>query len=458
MMLFFLATLADSEAAPPSASKSAGQKGYVGSQKCKTCHSDKYAEWKGTMHSRMVQEFTVGSTDANFAIAPFKKSDVKFVIGGMDEYDFVGKKDLKLIPFFWDMGKREWVKQDVYNWIGECTQCHTTGWDAKTRTWSELAIACEACHGPGRDHVASEGKAKVIRSVSSDEMCGRCHNGTEKEPRQGVRLATNHGKSLATLKAAPDAKNECLQCHSQDYREASLESKPTLAEAKYAVTCVTCHDPHKRTGHPGQLKAESNELCMTCHTAGKILVSSEVKVSQPQKEMIQGNIGVGLEKGLVNSAGIMLAPVPNSPIKKKVTCSDCHMKYDVPRSAGTMPNHLFKAGTPAGSYLNHFGETVKYNSCAGCHASMTQERFDAYQKETKDMMAAVAAKLSLAQAYRTQAKDADRALYEHAGAIVAFVKADGSLGIHNYGYTKELLRAADIYVSDFLVRVPAYAK
>jgi len=446
-----------SRAAAP-AVRAAEARGYVGSQKCRACHPDKYSEWKGTLHSRMVQEFNPGSTDANFEIAPFNKGEVRFVIGGMDEYDFVGRRDLKLIPFYWDMGKREWVKQDVYNWIGECAQCHTTGWEAKSRTWSEIAIACEACHGPGRAHVASGGKTKVIRSVGSDEMCGRCHNGTEKEPRQGVRIAVNHGKSLADLRADREARGECLRCHSQDYREAPSESSPTLETAKYGITCVTCHDPHKRTGHPGQLKEETNKLCTDCHTAVKVEVGSGARVRQPQKEMIEGSMGIGLENGIVNSVGIRLEAVPNSAIKKKVTCSDCHMKYDVPRSAGTMPNHLFKAGTPSGSYRNHFGETVPYNSCTGCHASMSQERFDAYQKEVRDRVTAIQKKLDLAKSYQAQARPADRGLYEHAFTILSFVRADGSFGIHNDRYTKDLLRAADVYITDFLNGVPDYAK
>jgi predicted CXXCH cytochrome family protein len=450
---FSLGGVANAEA--PGASET---RGYVGSQKCKECHEDKYADWKGTMHSRMVQEFTPGSTDANFATAPFSKDDVKYVIGGLDEYDFVGKKDLKLINAFWDMGKREWVKQDIYNWIDDCTRCHMTGWDPQTKTWSEIAIGCEACHGPGKAHVASAGAIKLAKSVGSDEMCGKCHRGTEEEPRQGVRLETNHGKALADLKASPDARKECLQCHSQDYREAPAESKPTLETARFAVTCVTCHDPHKRTGNSGQLKAESSKLCMECHTAGRITVSAEPKVGQPQKEMFEGNIGIDLAKGLVNSAGVSLQPVQNSPTKMKAACADCHMKYDIPRSAGTMPNHLFSAGTPAGSYKNHFGETVQYNSCTGCHASMSKERFDGYQKEIKDKVAAVQTKLNRARSFKAGAKEADWALYENASTIVAFVKADRSWGIHNYTYAINLLQAADAYITDFLKNVPIYAK
>lgn len=423
--------------------------GYVGSERCKGCHADKYAEWKGTLHSRMVQELTPGSTDANFATAPFRRSDAVYVIGGLDEYDFVGK-DLNLIPYFWDMGKREWVKQDVYHWHDDCAQCHTTGWNPETKRWKELGISCEACHGPGGEHVASGGAKRPLRSVGSDEMCGRCHNGTEKEPRQGVRVAVNHGRALETLRGAADARAECLACHSQDYREAPAQAKPNLAAAKFGLTCVTCHDPHRRTGNPGQLKAESNALCKGCHTARKIVVGIDPRVAQPQKEMLEGDLGIGLETGLVDSLGEPIPGVAVTPIKKKVTCADCHMKYDVPRSAGTMPNHSFRAGTPSGSYRNHFGETIAYNSCASCHTSMTQERFDADRAEIKARAAALERKIEEGKPYWTQAKPADQRVYATACTILSFVKADGSWGVHNQAYTKALLDAGDSCASRFL--------
>ncbi len=123
-----------------------------------------------------------------------------------------------------------------------------------------------------------------------------------------------------------------------------------------------------------------------------------------------------------------------------------------------MPNHLFKAGTPSGSYKNHFGETIQYNSCTGCHASMTRERFDAYQKEVKDRMASVQEKLDRAKGYQARVKPADWDLYEYAFTILSFVKADGSFGIHNYSYTRNLLLAADVYLSDFLAHAPEHAK
>ena len=48
------------------------------------------------------------------------------------------------------------------NWNFMCADCHSTNvkkgyaaaTDTYTTTWSELDVACEACHGPGSAHVA----------------------------------------------------------------------------------------------------------------------------------------------------------------------------------------------------------------------------------------------------------------------------------------------------------------
>jgi hypothetical protein len=50
----------------------------------------------------------------------------------------------------------------AYNWNSQCAECHSTnlrkGYDAARdafdTTWSDLDVACEACHGPGSRHVA----------------------------------------------------------------------------------------------------------------------------------------------------------------------------------------------------------------------------------------------------------------------------------------------------------------
>lgn len=62
----------------------------------------------------------------------------------------------------------------------ECLPCHTTGYGkggfVDAATSPELkGTTCEACHGPGADHMGD--KAKIIRSPSG-KVCSSCHQDT----------------------------------------------------------------------------------------------------------------------------------------------------------------------------------------------------------------------------------------------------------------------------------------
>ena len=59
-----------------------------------------------------------------------------------------------------------------------CAECHSTNlrrnYDAETdtydTTWSEINVGCQACHGPGSEHVkwakANDGQARDVGSRS----------------------------------------------------------------------------------------------------------------------------------------------------------------------------------------------------------------------------------------------------------------------------------------------------
>lgn len=54
----------------------------------------------------------------------------------------------------------------------ECLKCHTTGLtDSK---YVDGAVTCEACHGPGGEHVATGDKA-AINSEVGEADCVKCH-------------------------------------------------------------------------------------------------------------------------------------------------------------------------------------------------------------------------------------------------------------------------------------------
>ncbi len=73
-----------------------------------------------------------------------------------------------------------------------CYECHTTGYNKKTGTYSEEGITCEACHGPGEvyGYFMDVGKAlegqKIARITPAYNVCGSntgCHRSRRHEMR-----------------------------------------------------------------------------------------------------------------------------------------------------------------------------------------------------------------------------------------------------------------------------------
>ncbi len=190
-----------------------------------------------------------------------------------------------------------------YNWNFMCADCHSTGvrkrYDAETDTyntgWAELDVACEACHGPGSEHLTWAAAPAWTRRLfwRDDGLPARL---TE---RRGVRWVMDAGASIARRNVVRTTDHEidtCAQCHarrvhiadgytagaplldfyipelldadlyypdgeqrSEDYNYASfLQSRMYRA----GVTCSDCHDPHSE-----RLRRPGNQLCTQCHRA-----------------------------------------------------------------------------------------------------------------------------------------------------------------------------------------------
>jgi predicted CXXCH cytochrome family protein len=161
-----------------------------------------------------------------------------------------------------------------------------------TTTWSEIDVSCEACHGPGSNHVAwakkkgdwqameaskglalalderkgivwtpvvETGSAKRSRpraAAREIETCARCHG-------RASRIADDyvHGKSpLDThLLALLDDGLYWNDGQMQDevYNWGSFVQSRMYAQG---VTCSDCHDPHSLA-----LRAPGNAVCARCH-------------------------------------------------------------------------------------------------------------------------------------------------------------------------------------------------
>ncbi len=62
----------------------------------------------------------------------------------------------------------------------KCLSCHSTaygngGFVDETTTPNLKGTTCEACHGPGGDHVDGMGDKEKIQRVPSGKTCGACH-------------------------------------------------------------------------------------------------------------------------------------------------------------------------------------------------------------------------------------------------------------------------------------------
>ena len=192
------------------------------------------------------------------------------------------------------------------NWNYMCAECHSTdvrknyvvATDSFATTWSEIDVACEACHGPGSRHVAGE---PTIFLVKRPPRSGR-GLAVRFDERAGVTWAWDSAARRPRRSVPPRAlrpeMDACARCHARrsevwgDYvpgrplldthRPSLLE--PTLYFAdgqidgevyeygsflqsrmfRAGVTCSDCHEPHS-----GKVRARGNALCAGCHSPAR---------------------------------------------------------------------------------------------------------------------------------------------------------------------------------------------
>ncbi len=332
-------------AAPPSVTvDDSVVPGYVGSDACASCHEKEFAQWKASLHSRMEQAATSSSVIGDFTeagtvvaaeaegkrIVMVKKGDEYWIeapdangeqrawridrtIGNRYKQRYLTKfpdgswhtlpvqwfeKDGKFVEWHHKAsvkpGSGDFWADDAWQWQLKCAGCHTTGldlgWDAATKTystrWRELAIGCESCHGPGKEHVLAGGGVGNVdcpsRMTLPQQMdaCGKCHSRGTAGPelgapaglpgklaypynmRPGSRLDDRFVQVTREKNAAefwPDGSSKNHHQQLTDHRKSEMY----LHGGEKGPTCTTCHDPHDANAL--KLPIEDNSLCNQCH-------------------------------------------------------------------------------------------------------------------------------------------------------------------------------------------------
>jgi hypothetical protein len=283
---------------------------FVGSETCKKCHERTYLEWKTSLHSRMMRDVKVdplaniGNFSSPSEERTFSESEVAYTLGSQWRQQYLKKQgdDLIVLPASYHFNTDKWTpyypdESKKREWWTECAGCHATGVDPEKKTFVEMGVACEACHGPGSNHVeATPGfeiptiiSAARLNSALSAQICGSCHTrGHDKSGKFAYPVDYQTHKGEANLQLyfnevksdnGEESKYFWPSGESRYSNQQYLDWKQS-EHAKVGVVCATCHSVHQsRTGITANVESSNlllairsktrlfeDRLCKSCHT------------------------------------------------------------------------------------------------------------------------------------------------------------------------------------------------
>lgn len=335
-----LATACAAEAALP------GLDEYTGSEGCRSCHRQKYEEWRSTLHSSVVQDPKVSPLailgDFSQPGIGFRVEDVAFTVGGHWSQRYVTRIDGRFytLPKVWSVASHGWEDRDTRSWRKRpydvyCIGCHATRYDPESGTFVEHEVGCEACHGPGQRHADSNGQASILNPShlpqdEQDLLCASCHvRGTDPTERFYFAVGYVPGgpledRYLPLRRLDGEAPREALLRTYREWRERLSRAQPP--------SCDVCGITRPVGGDPAP-----QQECQACHRFE----------DRP-------------------------APHTNHPRSVELHCLDCHRKVDLPRwtPADVHSPEYFRV---------HRQTTYAVNvstACLSCHPDFTPDAVD----------------------------------------------------------------------------------
>lgn len=272
---------------------------YTGAKVCGECHPKHFQAWEQTPHKNAVRDARANPSiiTAHFdkPIEGFTKDDIEFVIGGhwYERYMVNIDGDYFILPRIWSVASHKWDVADAWSWkkkpySTQCKGCHATRYDPDLKVQVEHEVGCEACHGPGGEHVKSNGKVAVLdlTAISPDErdmVCASCHvRGKDATGRYPFAVGYVPGRKLEdyyTPLAVMDdetPRQTFLNTFRKWYEKLGRGQPPACdvcgierPKGDESLTetqkCRKCHDfkevDHTNSGHPGGIELE----CLECH-------------------------------------------------------------------------------------------------------------------------------------------------------------------------------------------------
>lgn len=239
-------------APPPEAERALYAEGFTGAESCRECHQAIYAQWEKTTHAIAMAPAAPGHVRGDFVqdtthtfdgqhyemftrdgvyyirtMGPAGKTatyDITYVLGARQHEIYLTRFPdgrYQVLPVYYDLAGKRWydsaegtleigraLQPEEWlfwanrgrTWNERCFDCHASqmrkNYDAGTNTYGtvvgDLSINCEACHGPGAEHIQFWREAMVDPEVARKgveplvdlnklsgaqqlEVCAQCH-------------------------------------------------------------------------------------------------------------------------------------------------------------------------------------------------------------------------------------------------------------------------------------------
>jgi len=399
---------------------------YVGSERCRSCHQDEYARWQMSHHAQAMAVPTRATMLGNFDNASFEHFNVRsrfrlsddrysVEVGPSESREDTTKTEIHEITHAFgvfplqqylvlapdgryqpyevaadvrDPQQARWISLSpdaplapgsTLHWQGHmqtwnfmCADCHTTdlrkGYDQATNTydtqWAEIGVGCEACHGPGSNHLAWSDVPTHDASFGFNyepgdglamDVCARCHS-RRSQFAEGFAPGDSWLNYYAPALLEPQLYLADGQVNDEVFVYGSF-AQSRMHQA--GVVCADCHDAHGGTllVPAGQLPVTPNmsisdlgetrnALCVRCHQSNPpdrfpTLQSKDYENSDHHMHAKQ-------------SAG--------------ATCTACHMPGKVFMGVDERHDHSFRVPRPDLSVT-----LGTRNACNDCHVDRSPQ-------------------------------------------------------------------------------------
>ena len=359
--MLLLTSAGQGKGGPPPAHTGESSDGYVGSQACSQCHLGIYRQFLQTsmgrsmslvtpsflesipssasyLHERLNRRFEVYVQKGNLyqsessASANDKENfqdthQIEWIIGaGSNGFGAIVQKDNYLFqaPLSFYSKPRSWAPSPGYEFVdlgfdrpitAGCIFCHSgrpnsvagTNGRFESKPFSELAIGCEKCHGPGAAHVqamhvasipagktsapADKAVARETKIVNparltpylADNICMACHQtGDVRILKPGktfedIRPGHPLDETLSILMAPPTRESPPAADHVEHYYSMTLSKCYRASQGR--MSCITCHDPHVEPSRE-EAPLYFASKCLTCHTNQSCKLPLEIRAQR----------------------------------------------------------------------------------------------------------------------------------------------------------------------------------